>query len=133
VRDPVSIHAMLCGLCERVCWRARARGIQGRTVTLKLRYANFDTLSRSRTISPTCSERELYPVVLELFERNRRRRTAVRLLGVALSNLSPHAAQLGLFESDAGLNAAVDSIRERFGFDAVRSALAITHKRERSE
>jgi nucleotidyltransferase/DNA polymerase involved in DNA repair len=36
---------MLCALCERVCWRARRRGVQARTITLKLRYADFDTLT----------------------------------------------------------------------------------------
>src|SRR5262249_5754375 len=44
VRDPTCIEAMLCSLCERVCWRARTRGIDARTVTLKLRYANFHTI-----------------------------------------------------------------------------------------
>src|SRR5205085_11769272 len=59
VRDPASIEAMLCALCERVCWRARKRGVKARTVTLKLRYADFQTLQRSRTITATCSELEL--------------------------------------------------------------------------
>ena len=50
------------GCAERVCWRARKRHIKARTVTLKLRYADFHTLTRSRTLAPTCSELELYPV-----------------------------------------------------------------------
>src|SRR6187549_677161 len=89
VRDPACIESMLCSLCERVCWRARKRGVVAATVTLKLRYADFQTLQRSRTIRPSCSELELYPVVRELFARARQRRTAVRLLGVRLSNLRP--------------------------------------------
>src|SRR5512133_1865067 len=47
VADPASIEAVLCGLCERVCWRARKRHVKARTVTLKLRYADFHTLTRS--------------------------------------------------------------------------------------
>ena len=124
VRDPVCIDALLCSLCERVCWRARARGVKARTVTLKLRYADFHTLTRARTISPTCSELVLYPVVRAMFERARQRRLAIRLLGIALSNLRPEAEQLPLFHDDAAaLLGAVDGVRNRYGYDALRIAL----------
>lgn len=121
VRDPASIEAMLCGLCERVCWRARKRGVKARTVQLKLRYADFETLQRSRTITATCSELELYPVVLGLFRKARTRRTAIRLLGVCLSNLELER-QLSLFEPTQPIHRAMDGIRARFGYDALRVA-----------
>ena len=123
VRDPVSIDAMLCSLCERVCWRARRRGIRARTVTLKQRYADFHTLTRSQTIAPTCSERDLYPLVRDLFQRTRRRRLAIRLLGIALSSLGAQDEQLALFGDDRALHGAVDGIRKRHGYDALRIAL----------
>jgi DNA polymerase-4 len=126
VNDPVCIHAMLSSLCERVCWRARRRGVKARTVALKLRYADFDTLTRSRTIAPTCSELELYPVIRDLYERARRRPLAVRLLGIALSNLRTYDAQLSLFGDDQALHRAVDGIRERYGYDAVQLALTMS-------
>src|SRR5262249_8960906 len=66
VRDPAAIESVLCGLAERVCWRARKRRIKARTVTLKLRYADFHTLTRARTLAPTSSELELYPVLKEM-------------------------------------------------------------------
>lgn len=128
VRDPYCIEAMLCSLCERVCWRARKRGIKARTVTLKLRYADFETLTRSRTMTPTCSELELYPVVQGLFERSRRRRTAIRLLGIALSNLG-YDQQLCLF-SDEALHRTVDGIRKQYGFEALRLALSVGRGRD---
>jgi DNA polymerase-4 len=124
VRDPSCLEAMLCSLCERVCWRARKRGMQARTVTLKLRYADFQTLQRSRTITPTCSEFELYPVVCELFRRARTRRTAIRLLGLRLSNLRPFDQQLNLFERAEPLHRTMDSIRQRYGFESLRNGLA---------
>jgi len=123
VRDPTCIEAMLCSLCEHVCWRARKRGVKARTVTLKLRYADFQTLQRSRTITPTCSELELFPVIFEIFKLARRRRTKVRLLGIRLSNLEPRDQQLSLFEP-VRLHRAVDDIRERYGYDALRIALS---------
>jgi DNA polymerase-4 len=123
VRDPSCIEGMLCSLCERVCWRARARGVKARTVTLRLRYADFHTITRSRTITPTNSELELYPVICDLFGRARQRQLAIRLLGIALSNLGPYDEQLTLFEGDEPLHRAVDRIRKRYGYDALRLAL----------
>jgi DNA polymerase-4 len=129
VRDPTSIDAMLCSLCERVCWRARKRGVKARTVTLKLRYADFQTLNRSRTISPTHSELELYPVVSDLFVRARRRQLAIRLLGIALSNLGTYDEQLSLFDDGRALHSAVDGVRKRYGYDALRLALTVSRRR----
>lgn len=123
VRDPSSIESMLCGLCERVCFRARKRGVKARTVTLKLRYADFETLERSRTFAATASELEVYRVVCELFRKHRQRRTAIRLLGIRLSNLEVER-QLSLFDNHGPVHRAVDGVRERFGYDALHLALA---------
>lgn len=125
IEDPARLEKVLCSLCERVCFRARSRGIKARTVTLKLRYADFETISRSRSMTPTASEFELYPVVHELLRRSRTRKLPLRLLGVALSNLGRFDEQLPLFEdTTAPLHAAVDGIRERHGYSALRVALS---------
>jgi DNA polymerase-4 len=124
VRNPSVLEAMLCSLCERVCWRARKRSVKARTVTLKLRYADFQTLQRSRSITPTCSEFELYPVLLELFKQARTRRTAIRLLGVRLSGLRPLDQQLCLFNASEPLHRTMDGIRKRYGFEALQNGLA---------
>lgn len=118
VSDPGSIESVLCGLCERVCWRARKRGIKARTITLKLRYADFHTLTRSRTLSPTHSELELYPIVHELLVLAKTRSLPVRLLGLQLSNLGVFE-QLTLFDDYEKVGAVVDDIRERYGFSMV--------------
>lgn len=122
VRDEQSHRSMLAALVERVCWRARKRGVVARTVTLKLRYADFETLTRARTLPPTCTEREILPVIMELYTAARTRGTPLRLLGVALSKLEPRGEQqLGLFES-LEVPKAVDKIRARFDYDAIRVA-----------
>jgi DNA polymerase-4 len=121
VSDPASIESVLCGLCERVCWRARQRRVKARTVTLKLRYADFHTLTRSRTLAATSSELELYPVVKELLLAARTRSLPVRLLGLQLSNLGA-LQQLELFEGHDKVGAVVDGIRERYGFGMVKLA-----------
>jgi DNA polymerase IV len=116
-----SIESVLCGLCERVCWRARKRHIKARTVTLKLRYADFHTLTRSRTLSPTNSELELYPVVKEMLTAARTRSLPVRLLGLQLSNLGVFE-QLSLFDQHERVSTVVDDIRSRYGFSTVTLA-----------
>lgn len=122
VRDPEQIRAMLCSLTERVCWRARKRGVKARTISLKLRYADFETLSRARTLlTPTDSEIVLLPIVEELYTEARQRRNRIRLLGIAISKLEL-ARQLPLLADNTRLHGAVDGIRERFGYDAVRLA-----------
>lgn len=121
VSDPAVIESVLCGLCERVCWRARKRDVKARTVTLKLRYADFHTLTRSRTIAPTSSEVELYPNLKQMLEAARTRPLPVRLLGVQLSNLGVFE-QLSLFDHHEKAAAVVDQIRARYGFSIVTLA-----------
>jgi DNA polymerase-4 len=125
VTDPASIEAVLCGLCERVCWRARRRHVEARTVTLKLRYADFHTITRSRTTTATSSELELYPVVKDMLAAARTRSLPIRLLGVQLSNLGV-LEQRPLFDRNERVGAAVDSLRARFGFGTV--SLATTRR-----
>ena len=130
VSDPRGIERMLSSLCQRVCWRARKRGVRARTVTLRLRYADFHTITRSRTITPTHSERTLYPIIVDIYRRARTRQLPIRLLGIGLSNLDQPSAQLGLFEGgDERLLGAVDAIRKRYGYEAMEMAHSISAPR----
>jgi DNA polymerase-4 len=127
-RDTASI---LCGLCERVCARARSRGVRAGTVTLRLRYTDFETITRSRTITPSNVDSEILRAVLTLYRRARTRSLHVRLLGVALSTLSLEGPQLALPTMDSGARRArtVDAVREKYGYDAVHLATTVERKR----
>jgi DNA polymerase-4 len=127
-RDTASI---LCGLCERVCARARSRGVRAGCVTLRLRYTDFQTIARSRTVAPTNVDVDVHRAVLSLYRRARTRRLPVRLLGVALSNLSLEGPQLELPTLDGGARRArtVDAVREKYGYDAVHLATTVERKR----
>lgn len=122
VRDPLTVRAQISFLCERVCWRARQRGVKARTVTLKLRTSDFDTRTRSLTVHPTHSEFEVLPILDELYARARVDQRPIRLLGVAFSNLIDQEQQFGLFDDRRPLLESVDAIRARYGFDAVGRA-----------
>jgi DNA polymerase-4 len=123
-------ESQLCGLCERVCSRARSRGVRAGRVTLRLRYADFHTITRSRTMTPTSVDVEVHRVVIELYRRARTRPLPIRLLGVALSKLSLEAPQLRLATFDEGDRRAqaVDAVREKFGYDAVHLAMTLPCK-----
>lgn len=122
VHDRHAIDRQLCSLTERVCFRARCRGVKARTLTLKLRYADFHTISRSRTVTPSASELDLYPVVQALYREGKQRDLPVRLIGVALSNLGRDNLQLPLFPDRDKLHETVDAIRAKYGFDTLRLA-----------
>jgi DNA polymerase-4 len=126
-RDTASI---LSGLCERVCARARSRGVRAACVTLRLRYRDFETITRSRTIEPTNVDLEVHRAVLMLYRRARTRALPIRLLGVALSRLSLEGPQLELPRLDGGARRArtVDAVREKYGYDAVHVATTMERR-----
>jgi nucleotidyltransferase/DNA polymerase involved in DNA repair len=130
--DPGRIRKTLLGLAERVAHRLRDEGYRGETVTLKYRDSTFTTLTRAMTLpEATDVTGVLYRAALTLLERIPQRRLKVRLLGVSASRLIPAGegagGQLSLFGSGRGersraLDRAVDTIRGKFGEDAIRRA-----------
>jgi len=113
------LEARLWPLCERVARRARAEGIAGRTVNLKLRTADFQRLGRRRAApAPTQTARTLFTVAGELL-RGEVRGEAYRLIGVGLTDLVAAQAPGELFATDEtrALRAetTLDALRRRFG------------------
>jgi DNA polymerase-4 len=116
----------LLRLADRLAGRLRAAGVAARTVSLKVRFADFTTLTRSQTLSGAVdTAHDLYHAALDLLDRAAPGRRKVRLLGLAGENLEEAAGprQLQLEPHRWGeLEAAVGKIRERFGRQAVRRA-----------
>jgi DNA polymerase-4 len=128
-RDPAVLEETLRGQAERVARELRAGGVAASRVTLKLRFADFRTLTRSHTADPTQDGLELYRRVLVLFARERLVQR-VRLIGLSASTLGPAASgQLGLLDPSAvrreRLARAVDGITGRFGTGAIRPAALV--------
>jgi DNA polymerase IV len=116
-------------LSERTAGRLRSKGLCGRTVTLKVRFSNFKTITRSRTVPEEVdSGAAIYQVAKDLFEKLPLERPRIRLLGVSVSGvvLGPPKSQLDLLRPARPgwreATGAIDSIRERFGDDAVGPA-----------
>jgi DNA polymerase-4 len=120
------LEAQLRMLAERVCWRARQKGVRACTVGLKLRYSDFETLTRHVTIPPTDHEANIYAAVMALYARARTRTARIRLLGVQLSHFVGADPQIDLPFCGAARpprprpGQAIDQVRERFGYDAIR-------------
>jgi DNA polymerase-4 len=128
LRDSAELEAILALLTARVASQMREEGLVARTVTLKLRHDDFRTVTRRHTLeAATDLDAELYGEVRMLFRQAfaevRRRNRAVRLIGIAATGLAT-ATEADLFEPPERarlrqLTAAVDRVREKFGFDAV--------------
>ena len=134
VADDVELQRRLLELADRASSDMREDGLLARTVTVKIRDADFTTRQAGRTLpEPVSSDRAIYALARELLHRLRRaRRVPARLLGVALSQFvraEGAAPQLSLLEApraagveserDRVLARVLDEVRERFGPDAL--------------
>ncbi len=134
VPDRDVLQGTLFVLSEVVGRRLRWKGVSCRKVTLKLRWPDFTTLTRQVALrEPTDLDFRIYSEAMGLFEKLWSPGQAVRLLGVGAGNLSPAARQLSLWDNETEkkerFQGAVDSLRERFGYRAVRSGRDILRER----
>jgi DNA polymerase-4 len=127
--DDALLHRELLRLSHRTAERLRASGLVARTVALKLRYADFSTVTRSRTVhTPLDSAQLIYAVVIQLLESLGSRPLTVRLVGVRAEQLEPAAQtslQLSLDRRDDNWRAAeqaLDKVAEKFGSKSVLPA-----------
>lgn len=131
--DPAAVRRELLRLAHTVAARMRAAGVAGRTVTLKVRFADFTTLTRSRTLTQvTDLSPELYAAAVDLFAALGLQRARIRLVGIRVERLvdaatAPRQLVLGAPEhgwEDA--ERAVDRAASRFGSTAVRPATLLS-------
>ena len=142
LRDPAELEATLSLLTARVAGQLRDEHLVARTVTLKLRHDDFRTVTRRHTFeTATDLDGELYGAARDLFRAAfadvRGRNRGVRLIGIAATNLGS-AAEADLFEPPArrrlrDLSAAVDQLREKYGFAAVTPGSALGARRRRPD
>jgi len=130
------IRAALLEMTEKTSRRMRLEKVRARTVTVKLRYEDFSTLTRRTTFGEAIDTSEsIFPVALDLIKGLFQKGMRVRLIGVAASNLltnSGNGAQLDLFrqisQKEQKLAKAVDDVARRFGGQAITRATLIPKK-----
>jgi DNA polymerase-4 len=135
IDDPELILREYLKLTERASTRLRARDQYAKTIGITVRFADFKTITRSKTLPlPISSTHEIYQVVKELYLALKLDRARLRLVGVSLSNLRDDAPeQLMLGQREKGwreAESAVDQASARFGEKSVRPARLYKRKRE---
>lgn len=119
-----TIEKILFDLSSRVCQLLRSENWMASTVSIKLRYSDFTTITRARTIIPTDDDKTVYETAVDLFRKAYTRRVAVRLIGIHLSKLSHFLEQEILFEDEEMVRKkmvrAVMKIRDKFGYESIQ-------------
>ena len=111
---------------------------KARTVTLKLRYADFETINRSKTSrEATNLDDKIFQSAVRLLESALAKKyRAVRLIGLEVSNFINSETQLGLFDAESKkleqIDRAVDSIRDKYGFDSIQTGYTMELKQKYS-
>jgi len=126
--DIIMLKQRLSAMVEKIAFEMRTKEQLTGCVTVKVRYANFDTHNLQKHISYTSFDHILLGVAHDLFDRLYNRHMLIRLIGVRFSNLVGGSQQLDMFEDTpemASLYQAMDRIRKRFGKEAVRRAAGL--------
>jgi DNA polymerase IV len=136
VDDPAVVRRELLRLSERAAARLRAAGYVGRTISIKVRFADFTTITRAKTIhEATDVARVVYETAGGLYDALGLQRARIRLVGVRVEGLVPRSGvqrQLVLGERERGwaeADGAVDRAVRRFGAAAVRPATLLGGQR----
>jgi len=112
------LHAEIARMTEKIAFELRNQDRLAGCITVKLRYSNFETVTRQCSIAYTNADHSLLKIARELFEKLYEKRMLVRLLGVRLTHLIPGHYQINLFEDTQemiSLYQAIDSVKKRFG------------------
>ena len=115
-------------MIDQLAYELRTEGRLCTCLTLKIRYANFETFTKQIKVPLTSSDTLLTQKALLLFEKLYTRRMSIRLIGVKLSELVSGSYQTDLFNdaiTDLNLMQAMDKIRNRFGNWSVMRAAAL--------
>jgi len=132
----------LLKISQLVAYAARKKGYKGRTITLKVRFQDFITFSKSKTLeNPTHIDDIIFKTVVELLNKVRHKKGGVRLLGIKLSNLTSgnERKQLKFLRDEEDkkddkleqLTQSLDKIREKFGSKAVTRASLLKVKKKK--
>jgi DNA polymerase-4 len=124
VTNDEEIKQELFHLTGKVCQSLRKRGWEASTIEIKLRYIDFQTLIRSKTIKPTDDDKVVFETAWALLKKARTRRIAVRLIGICLTNFSPASNQEFLFDDieikRRRMFKAITKIRDKYGYDKLK-------------
>ena len=118
--DMEFLHAELVRMTEKIAFELRQQNKLTGCITLKLRYSDFETVTKQMSIPYCCSDHVLLEHAKELFKKLYDRRLLVRLIGIRFSHLVQGNYQISLFDDKQEMIAlyqAIDQIKSRFGWE----------------
>ncbi len=122
------LHAELVRMTESIGFELRRQDKLTGCVTVKLRYSNFDTVARQKTIDPTNADHILLGTARESFDKLYDRRMLIRLLGIRFTRLIPGNYQIKLYEDTQEmirLYQSIDHIKKRYGEQSLMRATGV--------
>ena len=127
------LHRQLVRLTEKTAYELRQEEKLTGCITIKIRYSNFDTVSRQETIPYSALDDNLLAHVTKLFDALREKNRPIRLLGVRFSHLIPFTMQMSLFENQPQklkLYQAMDALKDRYGSSSLTKATNLSKPRK---
>ncbi|MBN4051892.1 DNA polymerase IV [Cytophagaceae bacterium AH-315-L13] len=129
--DVDRLKSILIAMAESLAYQLRKGGKLTSCITVKIRYADFSTYTKQEKISYTICDQSIIKKVLQIFGQFHNKRMRVRLIGIRFSQLINSAYQTNLFENShriLNLYKTMDKIRNRFGRDSIKRAVALDCK-----
>jgi DNA polymerase-4 len=129
--DMDKLKRVILGMVEKLSFQLRSEQWLASTVTVKIRYANFDTETKQSRVQYTSADHLLTKTALDLFDKLYQRRMRLRLIGLRFSGLVRGTYQIDLFndtEEMLALYQAMDRMKNRYGFDAVMRCAGASFK-----
>lgn len=129
--DVLMLERLLISMAEKLCFKLRKKEKLASVVTVKIRYANYDTHTLQKKIAYTSLDHVMIGTVRELFKRIYERRMLIRLIGIKFGGLISGAQQLNLFdnnEKQIKLYLSMDKIRLHYGSGAIKRASGLMLK-----
>ena len=126
--DQVMINTTILAMAENLAFQLRRGNKLASTISVKVRYSDFQTYSKQISIKHTSADHILIPAVTELFNKLYDRRVLIRLVGVRFSGLVDGHYQIDMFEDTkrtVNLYTAMDNIRNKYGDHLVRRAATL--------
>lgn len=126
--DTAFLKTTLSGMVEKLACQLRKQGKLTACISVKVRYANFETVSRQARIPYSANDNELIRKAWDLFDRLYEKRVRLRLVGVRLSDLVSGGSQIQLFSSQARqveLYDVLDELRGRYGGGIIRRGTSL--------
>lgn len=123
VTDIEKVESTIFRLTGMICQSLRNKGFRSSTVSIKIRYSDFSTFTRAKSIQPTNDDNTIYATAVNLFRKYYNRKQSIRLIGVHLSHLTDGQEQEDLFninmDKRRDMFRAVSGIRNKYGYESI--------------